>query len=276
MNYLLCNEVVRELPFGAQCDLAARLGYAGLELAPFTVGAEPHRLPALRRAELRRAAADAGLRIGALHWLLLAPQGLSITSADPRVRTATFDVIEGLVGLAADLGARVLVHGSPKQRVVPADDRDGAVARAIDAFAHAGRAAAAAGVTYCIEPLSHQETDFITSVAEAVAIVDQVDSPGLRTMLDCRAARLSEADAVPELLGRHVPTGVIRHVHLNDRNGRAPGQGDDRFAPVLVALRDLGYTGDVGVEPFTYDPDGPTSAARAIGYLRGLEEALAG
>jgi hypothetical protein len=28
------------------------------------------------------------------------------------------------------------------------------------------------------------------------------------------------------------------------------------------------------VEPFDYAPDGPGSAARAIGYLRGIEEAL--
>jgi D-psicose/D-tagatose/L-ribulose 3-epimerase len=66
----------------------------------------------------------------------------------------------------------------------------------------------------------------------------------------------------------------VRHVHVNDRNGRAPGQGDDRFAPVIAALRAVDYAGDVGVEPFAYEPDGPTTAARAIGYLRGIEEAL--
>jgi D-psicose/D-tagatose/L-ribulose 3-epimerase len=276
VRYLLCNEVVRELAFAAQCDLAARLGYAGLEVAPFTLGPEPHRLPRTRRAELRRAAADAGVRIGALHWLLVAPEGLSITSADGRVRAATLDVIERLVELCADLGGRVLVHGSPKQRELPEGDRAGATLRAHEAFAHAGRAAAAAGVVYCIEPLSRQETAFVNSVAEAVEIVEAVGEDALRTMIDCRAARLAEAEAVETLLARHVPSGMVRHVHLNDRNGRAPGQGEDRFGPVLAALRTLGYDGDVGVEPFTYEPDGPTTAARAIGYLRGLEEGVGG
>jgi sugar phosphate isomerase/epimerase len=277
-RFLLCNEVVRELEVAAQCALAAGLGYEGLEIAPFTLGAEPHRLPAARRAEVRRAAADAGVRIGALHWLLLAPEGLSITSADPGVRAATRDAIERLVGLAADLGAAVLVHGSPKQRELPAGtvERSDAVARATEAFAWAGEAAAAAGVTYCIEPLSRHETEFVTSVAEAVAIVEAVDRPALRTMIDCRAARLSDPEPLEALIARHVPTGMVRHVHVNDTNGRAPGQGDDRFAPVLAALAAAGYAGDVGVEPFTYEPDGPTTAARAIGYLRGLEEALAG
>jgi D-psicose/D-tagatose/L-ribulose 3-epimerase len=275
VRYLLCNEVVRELAFGAQCDLAARLGYVGLEVAPFTLGPEPHRLPGARRTELRRAAADAGVRIGALHWLLVAPEGLSITSSDGRVRAATLDVIERLVELCADLGGRVLVHGSPKQRELPEGDHVGATLRAHEAFAHAGRAAAAAGVVYCIEPLSRQETAFVNSVAEAVEVVEAVGEDALRTMIDCRAARLAEAEAVETLLARHVPTGMIRHVHLNDRNGRAPGQGDDPFAPVIAALRAVGYAGDVGVEPFTYEPDGPTTAARAIGYLHGLEESLA-
>lgn len=272
-HYLLCNEVVRELDFAAQCEFAASLGYAGLEVAPFTLGHEPQRLPAARRAELRRAAADAGVRIGALHWLLVAPSGLSITSPDPGVRRATVDVIERLVELCADLGGRVLVHGSPKQRELPAGDEAGARERAIEAFAIAGAAAEAANVTYCIEPLSRHETAFVNTVAEAVAIVERVGSPGLRTMLDCRAARLSDVAPVEDLLARYVPGGTIRHVHLNDRNGRAPGQGDDLFAPVLAALRTVGYAGDVGVEPFDYLPDGPTTAARAIGYLAGLEEA---
>ena len=69
-----------------------------------------------------------------------------------------------------------------------------------------------------------------------------------------------------------MPTGWIAHVHLNDRNRRGPGQGSDRFGPVLRALRETGYAGFCAVEPFDYHPDGPTCAARAIGYLSGLME----
>jgi D-psicose/D-tagatose/L-ribulose 3-epimerase len=67
---------------------------------------------------------------------------------------------------------------------------------------------------------------------------------------------------------------MIRHIHVNDRNRRGPGQGSDCFAPVFAALRRLDYRGTVGVEPFDYVPDGPGSAARAIGYVRGILEAL--
>ncbi|MBR0671055.1 sugar phosphate isomerase/epimerase [Roseomonas soli] len=270
MRISLCNEVIRGLDFAAQCALAAGLGYDGLEVAPFTLDAEaPHLLPASRRAELRRAAAGEGIAITSLHWLLVAPAGLSITSGDPAIRARTLDVMERLVALTADLGGTLLVHGSPHQRSV---EREGDAARAEEAMARAGEWAAQHGVTYCLEPLDSGQTNWVTTVAEAAAMVRRIGNPALRTMLDVCAAGNGEGDSVPALLERFVPSGDIAHVHLNDRNRQAPGQGKDHFGPVLSTLKRLGYAGFCAVEPFDYHPDGPTCAARAIGYLRALEE----
>ena len=38
------------------------------------------------------------------------------------------------------------------------------------------------------------------------------------------------------VLDRFLAGGALHHIHLNDRNRRAPGQGEDRFAPILAAL----------------------------------------
>ena len=172
------------------------------------------------------------MTITGLHWLLLKPDGLSITDPDPAIRALTIDVMKGLIELTADLGGRVLVHGSPKQRAIaPGETRETAMQRAADAFAAIAEAAAAAGVTYCIEPLAKTETEVINTVEEAAAMVREIDSPALRTMVDCCAAGLGEAQPVPDLLDRWLPTGLIAHIHLNDPNRRAPGQGDMAFAP---------------------------------------------
>lgn len=271
MKIALCNEVIAGREFAAQCEFAARLGYAGLELAPFTLGENPHRLPQSQRAALRRAAHEAGIGITGLHWLLVAPKGLSITSADARVRENTLDVIERLIGLCAELEASVLVHGSPAQRRLN-DAPDIASGRryALDFFYNAAKAAAAAGVTYCLEPLAPRETDFVNSVAEAAAVVDEIDSPALKTMIDTSAAGRSEKQAVADLIRQWLPTGKIAHIQLNDSNRRAPGQGNDDFVAILAALKQTGYDKIAAVEPFEYDPDGPASAARAIGYLNGI------
>jgi len=272
----LCNEVVASMPFDAQCRFAAALGYDGIELAPFTLSERPHELTAAEVRAARAAATEAGIAIAGLHWLLIRPEGLSITSSDAALRGRTVAIMLRLVELCAELGGTYLVHGSPAQRRLPDGDAAAARSWAADAFAQAGEAAARAGVTYCVEPLAPPEANFINTVAEAAALVRSIGSPELRTMLDTSAAGLAEAEPPAALLDAWLPTGLIAHVQVNDRNRRGPGQGGDRFAPVLRALRHGGYAGWIGVEPFDYVPDGPGSAARAIGYLRGIEDALGG
>ena len=73
---------------------------------------------------------------------------------------------------------------------------------------------------------------------------------------------------------RWLPTGLIAHMHFNDPNRRGPGEGDLAFAPILAALREGDYAGDASIEPFVYRPDGPTCAARGIGYIRGIMQAI--
>lgn len=270
----LCNEVVRELTFPAQCELAATLGYDALEVAPFTLAADPSTLTDTDLGRLRGEAESAGVGISSLHWLLSAPAGLSITSADNAVRTRTLAVMEALVRACAALGGQVLVHGSPAQRELSGADPQGDAERGKEAFAHIAEHAARAGVVYCIEPLSPQETSFINTVAEAEAIVEEVGSPNLRTMLDTRAARLSEPRPAEEVLASGLTAGTIAHVHVNDSSKLAPGQGDDDFAGVLRVLLEHGYAGTVAVEPFVYRPTGEASAARAIGFLEGVVEGL--
>jgi D-psicose/D-tagatose/L-ribulose 3-epimerase len=275
MKLSLCNEVIRDLDFPAQCVFAAEVGYDGLEVAPFTLEDNPHLMPARRRAKVRKAVADAGISITGLHWLLVTPAGMTLNGRDEAARQRTVDVMRRLVDLCADLGGKVLVHGSPAQRTVADDDDpEAAWARARDSFAAVAEKAEAAGVTYCVEALARRETNFINTIAEAVAMVETIGSPALRTMIDCSAAAQTEDEGIPALLERWVPAGMVRHIQVNDANRQGPGQGNVTFADVFAALHRVGYNGVVAVEPFDYRPDGPACAARAIGYLRGIEEAI--
>jgi sugar phosphate isomerase/epimerase len=281
MKFALCNEVLQPLSFDEQCALAAKLGYNGLEVAPFTLGEDPMRITDAQAMQCERIAQDHGMRIYGLHWLLVAPAGLSIVSADKAVRDRTVAVMHRMVELCALMGGHYLVHGSPKQRSVPpGTTREAALERARDCFAQVAVAARDRSLAYCIEPLAARETDLINTVAEAAAIVDAVGSPGLRTMIDCSAAGQSEAQSVDTLMAQWMPSGHIAHVQVNDPNRRGPGQGEMRFAPILRALlqmQALGhYEGIVAVEPFDYVPDGPGCAALSIGYLKGVMEGLDG
>jgi D-psicose/D-tagatose/L-ribulose 3-epimerase len=275
MRIALCNEVLAGMALERQCEYATRLGYDGLEIAPFTLSDAPEKISTAEAGKIRATIEASGLVVTGLHWLLIKPEGLSLTDPDATVRSRTNEVMIRLTALCAELGGAVLVHGSPNQRqIAPGETHATALARLQDGLAQVALAAAKAGVIYCIEPLSRQETSIVNTVAEAAELVRAIDHPHLRTMIDCSAAGLTEAESIPSLIDRWLPTGLIAHLQVNDPNRRGPGQGEMRFAPILAALKRQHYAGTIAVEPFDYSPDGPGVAAFSAGYLRGLAETL--
>src|ERR1700738_1640981 len=207
MRIALCNEVLAGMPLERQCEYAARLGYDGLEIAPCTLSASPEKISAAEAAKIRTTVEASGLVVTGLHWLLVKPEGLSLTDPDATVRSRTIEGMGRLTALCAALGGAVLVHGSPKQRqIAPAETHAVALARLQDGLARVALAAAEAGVIYCIEPLSRQETSVLNTVAEAAELVRSIDHPHLRTMIDCSAAGLSETVSIPSLIDRWLPT----------------------------------------------------------------------
>lgn len=171
------------------------------------------------------------------------------------------------------MGGRYLVHGSPKQRSIhPGQTHAQALNLAQEVLANVAQAAQSFGVTYCLEPLSADQTPLINTVAQAADVVQQINNPFFKTMLDTSSAGLAETLSIPELIELWMPQGIMAHIQLNDPNRRAPGQGDMRFAPILAALQRQAYSGVVAVEPFDYFPDGPGCAAWSAAYLKGLLE----
>src|SRR3990170_2919768 len=189
MRIALCNEVIAPMPFPAQCEYVAKLGYDGLEIAPYTLSEEPHRMGAARIAAARAASEDAGIAVTGLHWLLVKPAGLSISTKNQETRKRTIDVMLALIDLCAELGGKYLVHGSPHQRrIEPGETRAAAMARARDCFAAVAERARTAGVVYCIEPLSSEQTPLINTLEEAARLVEEIGASSVRSMLDCSSA----------------------------------------------------------------------------------------
>ena len=275
MKLALCNEVLQPMALDAQCQAAARMGYDALEIAPFTLRDDPGTLDEAAAQHVRGTAQRHGLAISSLHWLLVKPEGLSLVTDDMNLLRRTLDLLRRLIDFTAACGARVLVHGSPRQRSpAPGQSVADATLRLEAALAELAPHAQAAGVVYCLEPLGRFETPVINTVAEAAALVDRVGSPALRTMLDVSAASHSESEPVHEVLRRFLASGHIAHVQLNDRNRRGPGQGDTDQRPVLQVLKDASYAGWTAVEPFEYLPDGPACAEASARHVRDLWKTL--
>src|ERR1700761_6525600 len=107
MRIALCNEVLSRMSLEQQCDYAARLGYDGLEIAPFTLADTPEAISTTEAARIRKIVEASGLVVTGLHWLLVKPEGLSLTDPDAAVRARTIGVMTRLTALCAGPGGSV-------------------------------------------------------------------------------------------------------------------------------------------------------------------------
>ncbi len=267
MRFSICNETFQGWDWERTCRYVAEIGYDGIEIAPFTLAEDIRTLGPEDRKRIRSTAEDAGLEIVGLHWLLVSPKGLSVTTPDPEIRSATVAYLAALVDFCGDLGGKIMVFGSPAQRRIPeGETREVAAARFIESVRPALDRAQQLGITICLEPLPPPEADFLLTLSEAEELIDRMGRhPAAKTIFDVKSAS-SERQPFTELIHQYSP--IIAHVHANDKNRRGPGFGETDFRPILQTLKAVGYDGYVSVEVFDYSPDPETIAVESLRYLR--------
>ena len=267
-----CNEYFEDWPLEEVFEYAAEIGYDGVEIAPFTLAPTVHDIPAARRDEIREAALSAGVDIIGLHWLLLKPEGLYVNDVDDEIRNRTRDYFKALIQFCGDLGGSVMIIGSPKQRnVLEGWDFDETWKRTRDTFEQCLPTAEEHDVTLCIEPLSAEQTNLFSTAAEARKLVSEIGHPNFQTMVDVCSGS-TEVLPVDQLL--RDSREHLYHVHINDANKRGPGFGETDFVSVMKTLKEIDYQRYASLEVFEFSPDPRTIAAKSLGYLQGILDAL--
>jgi sugar phosphate isomerase/epimerase len=266
MTFCICNEIFQDLPLERQFAAAAECGYGAIEIAPFTLAPSVTEVPAAERSRLVRLAEQNGLAIAGIHWVLVGPEGLHVTTSDAEVRARTVAYLKDLVRFAHDIGGSVIVFGSPAQRNV----MEGVtVAQAKARFAEAIRECMsipeAAGVRFCVEPLTSAITNLFTRAEEVREFLRHLDDPRVRLILDCRSMS-AEEDDLPATI--RASREFLAHVHANDDNDLGPGYGSIDFRGIAGALRDIQYDGYVSVEVFDFSHDAMEMATRSLQTLR--------
>jgi sugar phosphate isomerase/epimerase len=268
-RHSMCNEAFEKRPFAETVKAIRRTGYRGIEIAPFTLAESPAAISATERREFRGAMAAEGLAFVGLHWLMMSPAGLHVTTPDSALRQKSWDHIRRLIDLCADLGPDgVMVFGSPQQRSSTGGiGREQATRHFVDGLKSIAPHAESRAVTVLVEALPIAQSDVVQSLAEAAAIVEEISSPAIRTMFDVHNA-VDEREPHAVLIDRYFD--LIRHVHVNELDGRHCGTGDYDFAPMLEVLVRRGYTGWISLEAFDFSYGGERIAAESIGYLNSV------
>ena len=265
-RHAMCNEAFEGWPFAEACQAIREAGYTGIEIAPFTLAEKPADVTAAQRRECCEIIQSEGLSFVGLHWLMVSPKGLHVTGPDASLRRRSWEHIRDLIDLCADLGAGgVMVFGSPNQRSTTGGlTRDAATRNFIDGLAGVAPHAADRQVSVLVEALPANQSDVVQTLEEAVGIVREIGNPYIQTMFDVHNA-IDEALPHAALVERYFD--YIRHVHVNELDGRHYGTGDYDLKPVLEALRRRNYAGWVSLEAFDFTPGAERLANESLRHL---------
>ena len=268
----ICNETFQGMMFADTCKTAKSAGFSGLEIAPFTLSDDPAATTPSRRSELRWTMQSEGIEYVGLHALLTAPQGLHVTTRDEAVRRRGWEYLRRLTDLSADLGGGVMIFGSGRQRAaIDGVSVPDAVKRFQEGLAELAPFAASQRVKILIEPLAPQFTNVINTLAQAAALVNEINSPAVRTMFDTHNTVAEKIDH-GELIKKY--RDYIEHIHLNEMDGRHPGTGSYDFQTVLQTLKEIAYSRWVSIEVFEFALGGEKIARDSISFIRQLEGKL--
>jgi D-psicose/D-tagatose/L-ribulose 3-epimerase len=266
LRHAICNEVFENRALADACRVIRQAGYSGIEIAPFTLAEDPSTFPPAQRRECRDIISSEGLQFVGLHWLMVSPKGLHVSAPDADLRRRSWQHVRHLIDLCADLGpGGILVFGSPKQRGTTGGiSRAEATQHFVEGLAAAAPHAGQRGVAILMEALPLGQCDVVTSLDEAAALVRQIDHPAVRTMFDCHNA-IDETEPHAALVERHYD--LIRHIHVNELDGRHPGTGSYDFRPLFDVLRRREYGGWVSLEAFDFTPGAEAIARESLAFL---------
>jgi len=237
INLLLWTAKVGETHYPLIADLK-KMGYDGVEIPVFEgTSAEYKALGAVLR--------DNGL--GATAVTVMSSETNPI-SPDPKIRQTARDRLNWVLDRCAEFNCEVLcgpLHSALGvfSGIPPtADERKRGVEFFRDMVGHAG----GTKVQLAVEYLNRFENYFLTTAADTLAFVDEVNRPECGMMWDTFHAHIEEKSVAPlESIRRR-----LVHVHLSENDRGTPGTGQVHWEANFAALRKINYDRWVVIEAF--------------------------
>jgi D-psicose/D-tagatose/L-ribulose 3-epimerase len=195
---------------------------------------------------------------------------------DPKVRQNGIDYLKASIDGLVVVGGRNLVGpfysavGRTWQQT--AEEREHDMKILVDILRELAEYAGERGVVLGLEPLNRFETSFICTADQAIEVVDRVNHPACKIMLDTFHMNIEE-DCMGDVI-RKVGPRLIQ-VHSNENNRGTPGAGHVPWTEIAQALKDINFDGILVIESFT---NKVKSIARAAAIWRPLavsQDALA-
>jgi len=260
------------------------LGFDQLEVQAAAVA----RLSPEDRAALKGEAEEHGIT---LSYGIGLTREYDVSSLDESIRRRGIAFMRTIIDAVASMGGQMIggtVHSYwPATLPDGMEDKRPILDRSISSMKEMAKPAEDAGVSLNVEVINRFEQFLLNTCAEAVAYVEEVDSPACRILLDTFHMNIEEdsfRDAILQAGDR------LAALHIGETNRKPPGRGRMPWGEIREALDAIDFQGPLVMEPFVRSggpvgrdialwrelmpgADLDAEAARAVGFVR---EHLAG
>ncbi len=241
----------------AACASAARHGFDAIEIFPPEPEAAAVEIvrPIVERHGLQVAALGTGGGWVAHRW--------HFTHPDPAIRQSARGFAKRIVAAAGALQTQPII-GSIQGKFEGEISRGQAIDWLSDALEELGEAAERQGQTLLYEPLNRYETNLFNRVGDTASFLRSLRTRNIRILADMFHMSIEEVSIAGAL---REGGALVGHFHFADSNRRAIGFGHTEVAPIVEALRQIGYAGYVSGEVLPL-PDSEAAAAQTMHAFR--------
>lgn len=216
-----------------------KTGYDGVEI-PILEGDEAH------YRTIKKELDNQGLACSVVG---LVTEAANPISPDAAVREAAVERLRWMLDMTAIVGGDILAgpFHSPLATFSGDGPTDDEKKRAADVLRQVAEYAEKVKVRLAIEYLNRFECYFLTTAADARALVKAVDHPYFRSMWDTFHANIEEKN-ITRTITQFSDSFI--HVHISENDRGTPGTGHVQWDETFRALREIKYNGWLTIEAF--------------------------
>ena len=175
-----------------------------------------------------------------------------LTHEDPAIHEQCFQYIEACLKCCKALGAKFVAgpmySAVGKTRMLSPEKRKAEWELAVRNLRKACEMAAQYDCYLALEPLNRFESDLVNTAKDVCRLVDDINHPAARIMLDSFHMNIEEADPYQAI----VDAGArLIHFQISENHRGIPGSGTTPWNDYRRGLDAIGYKGVVSIESFT-------------------------
>lgn len=174
-----------------------------------------------------------------------------ISSEHSSYRKIGLSYIKDCIAIANELESPIfggpLYSAVGKTRLVSKEQKEMERNFCLENLLEATKYAKEHGVILALEPLNRFETDMINTVDQALELINEINDPSLKILLDTFHANIEEKSIVNSI---HLLGDKLAHVQGNENDRGTPGTGQVDWEGIRDALNQIGYQGSVVLETF--------------------------